>query len=75
MKSKIFKKIESYNNGYVSISNYTIMVSNLESSLTEKEIKEYFEKITKYRVLKINFAYDIHEYMANFKKKIKLLEQ
>ena len=38
------------------------------------EIKEFFEKLTKYKVEKINMAYDINEYKENVKSKIKLIE-
>ena len=73
-KQNIQTKIKNLRSSIVDVKLYTIMVSNLPDDITAKDIKIFFENLTKYKVEKINLAYDISEFKENFKKKIKLIE-
>ena len=69
-KSRCFAAMKYYNDSAVSPCSYTIMVQNLAKNTNEKEIKDFFENVTKSTVAKINFAYDISEYKTDFKRKL-----
>jgi RNA recognition motif-containing protein len=75
IKKYILKEISQLHHQTLNVSNYSIMVSNLDTDIKAYEIKKYFEKLTKYKVEKINMTYDVYEYKYLFKEKIKLIEK
>ncbi len=74
-KQHIQNKIKNLRSSIVDVKLYTIMISNLSQDINLNEIKSYFENLTKYKVEKVNMAYDINEYKEAVKQKINLIEK
>lgn len=71
IKPKFFEAMKHYNDTVVSISSYTIMVQNLPKDITKEEIVEYFYNLTKQKIIKVNFAYNVEKYQENFNRKLR----
>lgn len=59
MKPFIFENIFEYNDNFISPSHYTLCIKNLPLDTTKEELKNYFEDLTKDKVIKVNLAYDL----------------
>lgn len=59
IKPYIFNDIYEFNDNFINPSHYTLCIKNLPLDTTKQELKEYFEELTKDKIVKINFAYDI----------------
>ena len=70
IKPYFFHAMKMYNDEVVAISYYTIMVQNLPKDLTKTELIDFFERLTKMKIVKVNFAYQIDEYQNYFNRKI-----
>lgn len=61
-KKKINKKLNKFKEGYLTPSEYTIMVQNLPLDIKKEELKKYFEKLTNRAIVRISMAYDTEKY-------------
>ena len=71
IKPKFFEAMKHYNDTVVSITSYTIMVQNLPKEASKEEVCDYFFNLTKQKIVKINFAYNIEKYKDNFNRKLR----
>ena len=46
------------------------MVLNIPSNTEENELKDYFENMTKSKVVKINLAFNVNEFSSLFNSKL-----
>ena len=71
IKPKLFEAMKHYNDTVVSISSYTIMVQNLPKDASKEEVSSYFSTLTKQKIQKVNFAYNVEKYQGNFNAKLR----
>lgn len=55
---------------YLTPKNFTLMLKNVPSSVSEKDFQEFFDKILKKqaKIYKIIYSYTISEYCETFRK-------
>lgn len=71
IKPLFFEAMKHYNDTVVSITSYTIMVQNLPKDISKEEVSLYFSILTKQKVIKVNFAYNIDKYQEYFNQKLR----
>ena len=75
VKTRCFAAIKDFNDKAVSARDYTIMVQNLPKNTKKSEIIAYFKELVQKEIVKVNLAYDLREYNAMFKRKLKVVSQ
>lgn len=71
IKPWFFEAMKHFNDTVASVTSYTIMVQNLPKDVSKEEVSSYFANLTKQRVMKVNFAYNVEQYQENFNRKLR----